>query len=61
MARSLKLEKDDLDYYIVSLHKQRQDCSNLLYYYGKNKDAILELRRNIDKRIARVLQVYPVP
>ncbi len=59
MFNTKKIDKNDLDYEIVSLSKQIDNCNKLLYYYEKC-DAIIELRQLFDKKVARVMKLYAV-
>ncbi len=60
MFNTKKIDKNDLDYEIVSLSKQIDNCNKLLYYYEDKSDAIIELRQLFDKKVARVMKLYAV-
>jgi len=55
---AIRMDKDELDYQVISLSKQKEDYDKLLYYYEELDDAILELKHNVDDKLSRVIKLY---
>jgi len=55
---AIRMDKNDLDYQIVSLSKQKEDYDKLLYYYEELDNAILELKHDVDDKLSRVIKLY---
>ncbi|MBD3338349.1 MAG: hypothetical protein GF353_04540 [Candidatus Lokiarchaeota archaeon] len=60
MKRSKKrrIDKDDLDYELISLSKERDDYSKILFYDKAKSEAVLKLRKSIDEKITRLMNIY---
>ena len=52
------MDKNELDYQVISLSKQKEDYDKLFYYYEELDNAILELKHNIDDKLSRVIKLY---
>lgn len=52
------MDKDELDYQVISLSKQKEDYDKLLYYYEELDNAILELKHDVDDKLSRVIKLY---
>jgi hypothetical protein len=52
------MDKNDLDYQVVSLSKQKEDYDKLLYYYNKPNKGINELKHDVEDRLLRVIKLY---
>jgi len=52
------MDKDELDYQVISLSKQKEDYDKLLYYYEELNNDILELKHNVDDKLSRVIKLY---
>ena len=58
MNIAIRMEKNELDYQVISLSKQKEDYDKLFYYYEELDNAILELKHNIDDKLSRVIKLY---
>lgn len=58
MNIAVRIDKDELDYQVISLSKQKEDYDKLLYYYEELDNAILELKHNVDVKLSRVIKLY---
>ena len=58
MNIAIRIDKDELDYQVISLSKQKEDYDKLLYYYEELDNAILELKHNVDDKLSRVIKLY---
>ena len=58
MNIAIRMDKNELDYQIVSLSKQKEDYDKLLYYYEELDNAILELKHDVDDKLSRVIKLY---
>ena len=52
------MDKNDLDYQIISLSKQKEDYDRVLYYYEEPNKGILELKHDVEDKISRVIKLY---
>jgi len=55
---AIRMDKDELDYQVISLSKQKEDYDKLLYYYEELNNDILELKHNVDDKLSRVIKLY---
>jgi len=55
---AIRMDKDELDYQVISLSKQKEDYDKLLYYYEELNHDILELKHNVDDKLSRVIKLY---
>jgi len=55
---TIKIDKNELDYQVVSLSKQKEDYDKLLYYYEKVNEGIIELKHDVDEKLSRVIKLY---
>lgn len=58
MNIAIRMDKDELDYQVISLSKQKEDYDKLLYYYEELNNDILELKHNVDDKLSRVIKLY---
>ena len=58
MNITIKIDKNELDYQVVSLSKQKEDYDKLLYYYEKVNEGIIELKHDVDEKLSRVIKLY---
>ena len=58
MNIAIRMDKNELDYQVISLSKQKEDYDKLLYYYEELDNAILELKHNVDDKLSRVIKLY---
>lgn len=58
MNIAIRMDKNELDYQVISLSKQKEDYDKLLYYYEELDNAILELKHNVDVKLSRVIKLY---
>ncbi len=58
MNIAIKMDKNELDYQLVSLSKQKEDYDKLLYYYKKPNKGIIELKHDVDDKLSRVIKLY---
>ena len=52
------MDKNDLDYQVVSLSKQKEDYDKLLYYFKKPNKGINELKHDVDDKLSRIMKLY---
>ncbi|MFX1338345.1 MAG: hypothetical protein ACFFDK_07035 [Promethearchaeota archaeon] len=58
MNIAIKIDKNELDYQVVSLSKQKEEYDKLLYYYKKTKKGIIELKHDVDDKLSRIIKLY---
>ncbi|MHA1489078.1 MAG: hypothetical protein ACTSRI_05420 [Promethearchaeota archaeon] len=60
MEKKKKIDKDYLDYQIVSLVKQKEELLDLLYYYDGASNSIFNMRDDLDMQIKKIIEIYPL-
>ncbi|MBA7670078.1 hypothetical protein ES703_78221 [subsurface metagenome] len=58
MNIAIRMDKNELDYQVISLSKQKEDYDKLLYYYEELNSDILELKHNVDDKLSRIIKLY---